>query len=227
METTDPSALEVEQAKAVGITEGLAVPCVGDGSIHYGAKGSAAGGVAIHDRDTEVYDDARPRDRFRMAFTASTHATRTSRPVALGELPNSGRFSVTLSPAPVRSSSSALLPASSPITTCEGKINYPHASSHYPGTVNVTDYITCSNRVARIVLRTYLRQRFDDVYGTVGEGATTDYGAIAASGNAASRNCVNTQYYGEGTVTVTSPPGYSPTTIQQTAYSPYQTISCP
>lgn len=172
--------------------------------------------------------DSRPRDAFAMTFTPTTAtAVAWPRPAALPSAPGPTSFTVTFTPAPTRTASGAVVPATEPIITCSGKVNYPHASSHVPGTVNVTDTISCNDVVASIVLRTYLWQRFDDIYEIVGRGSTTKYNTTYANGNAASTNCVDTQYYGEGTVTVTAPPGYSPATIQQTAYSPYVTIACP
>jgi hypothetical protein len=107
---------------------------------------------------------------------------------------------------------------------CSLKVNDPHNSHHFPGTVNVTATATCYGGVmASLSLRVYLYPPVP--YATaVGPLATVAPGASISS-NAATAACTAGNYQGYAYLTGTPPPGYAGKTAGGT-FGPTVNINC-
>ena len=107
--------------------------------------------------------------------------------------------------------------------TCALQVNYPHLSTHVPGTVNVTASTTCTAPV------TYINMKVGLYYnGTlVTQNSFSGYNTTEVDGNAAAP-CQNGTYTGAATAAVTFPPGYEPSPQNLgPVYSPNISITCP
>src|SRR5262249_17617495 len=59
-------------------------------------------------------------------------------------------------PAPPAHSARAASPQA--VIVCKAKVNYPHSSTHVPGTVNATGSVTCTAPVTTISFTMYLNE---------------------------------------------------------------------
>ncbi|MEV6600112.1 hypothetical protein AB0M36_25150 [Actinoplanes sp. NPDC051346] len=104
---------------------------------------------------------------------------------------------------------------------CDLRVDYPHKSSHVPGTVNVVGNVNCTAPVSAIYMAVGLARNGSLV-------SVTNYsnsGQASLRGNTATA-CVNGAYQGVESVTVVFPPGFTPPTASGTALSPGVSIVC-
>ena len=85
---------------------------------------------------------------------------------------------------------------------------YPHKSTHVPGTVNVVTVVTCTAPVPQINIRAALYRNGILVKDS---GQKAVYNSPSAQNNAAV-TCSNGSYQGWGSFGVLFPPGYVPQT---------------
>lgn len=137
--------------------------------------------------------------------------------------------------APPATTSSALLGA--PITatrigsgkaagnliTCTPNQQYPHASSHVLGTVNVVTTVSCTEPVYDIGLDVALYRNG----ALVKDAGYKDFYANANAQNNAAEPCHNALYGSWTGLVVTFPPGYSPHTGSYYGFGPSKQITCP
>lgn len=106
------------------------------------------------------------------------------------------------------------------IITCTISIDNPHKSGHVIGTANVVSHWVCSGFVPRLTLSTKLWRSGIQV----GSGNSAANGSAWLNGNAAA-TCLNAQYQGTASGTVTFPPGYNPPSGSANVSSPVVAIS--
>lgn len=148
-----------------------------------------------------------------------------------------GGPSAVAAPSPGTASVSASLPAGrvSPnnsgggggsTITCTLQAQYPHTSTHVPGTINAVATNGCSGFVTTIKLQSAL------YYGSTGNLAAfgplvTVTGGAAAQSNV-SISCITGSFFQKAFTTVTWPPGYSPSPQSWTATSAtVDILKCP
>lgn len=102
--------------------------------------------------------------------------------------------------------SSSVRPDSPAFIDCNITVDNPHASTHVPETVNVVSHVSCSDIVSTITLDTKLYRGVT----LVGTGHSQVNGWLLLNGNAASSSCINANYLGTASSTVTPPLGYTP-----------------
>jgi hypothetical protein len=110
------------------------------------------------------------------------------------------------------------------VINCSAKVNYPHSSTHVPGTVNATGSVTCSAPVAKISFTMYLNESGFEV----ASKSFSNTGKSSLSGNVAVACAVGTThpYQAFLTGTVTAPPGYSPPAAGIGNQSPNINVKC-
>jgi hypothetical protein len=107
------------------------------------------------------------------------------------------------------------------VITCTAQANYPHNSSHVPGTVNAVITTSCTKPETQIegIMSLYRNNVF------VASGDNTTTGSASMNMNAATP-CVNGSYHSEGGVSVTFPPGYTPPFADLWPVSATVSITC-
>lgn len=106
--------------------------------------------------------------------------------------------------------------------TCTPQVQYPHKSTHVPGTVNVVVTLSCTKPVTRISIRAALYRNGNLVKDS---GAKNVYGASFAQNNAA-EPCHTATYTGWMSYFVNFPPGYTPPTGSSSGFGPSRPITC-
>ena len=98
---------------------------------------------------------------------------------------------------------------------------YPHKSTHVPGTVNYVATASCDAPVVSVTVAATLQPPipYAPIHGQPGSGT------ISAQSNAA-KACTNGNYYGYATMTVVFPPGYTPNPQTTNGTSPTKDIVC-
>ncbi|WP_141977688.1 hypothetical protein [Saccharothrix saharensis] len=112
--------------------------------------------------------------------------------------------------------------SSPPVITCNAISDYPHNSSHVPGTINVVGRGVCDYPVGSIDVVTGLFRGGTTVVGT-GARVQANVASLSAP---ASAPCVAGSYIGVADVIFTAPPGYYPPAIRLVGQSPSVSISC-
>jgi hypothetical protein len=110
------------------------------------------------------------------------------------------------------------------VIPCEYDAQYPHNSSHYPGTINAIITVQCSAIVARIVgtMSLYRDGKF------VAPGSVDVTNKAKTQMNAATESCIPGSYYSEGIVSIYFPEGYSPpSSLNNEMTSPTVKVTCP
>jgi hypothetical protein len=137
-------------------------------------------------------------------------------------------FSATHAPS-ATSGSGALAPAAGGIMVCNLKVDNVHHSNHVGGTVNVQGTTTCNPAASALTIQITLYKEICDPnctqvpYGNVGSKTNVGQRTITANSAAA---CTSGTYFGVGTGTVVSPPGYLPAFGPVSDIGPQATISC-
>lgn len=142
-----------------------------------------------------------------------TPATASQNAVSDGESRLSGTVTATITGTNLSSAN---------VITCTGQAQYPHKSSHVPGTVNVVATVSCTAAVTSIGIRAALYRNGALVKDS---GAKYVYGTSFAQNNAA-ETCHNATYQGWMSFTVTFPPGYSPATGAGSDWGSSVSITC-
>ncbi len=126
-------------------------------------------------------------------------------------------------PAPRRRRpSSATISGARAAITCTPQVQYPHKSTHVPGTVNVVVTLTCTAPVSGINIRAALYRNGALVSDS---GQKSFSGTSFASHNAA-EPCHNATYQGWMSYGVAFPPGYVPPTGASSGFGPVVNITC-
>lgn len=89
---------------------------------------------------------------------------------------------------------------------CNRSVDYPHASMHFPGTVNVVAHISCPTPLPRIDVSILI------VGPTGNTGTFSTLNAIAFEPHLATSNCIDGTYVATAIFTLWAPPGFSPPT---------------
>ncbi|MFE2754902.1 hypothetical protein ACFXGA_23165 [Actinosynnema sp. NPDC059335] len=109
-----------------------------------------------------------------------------------------------------------------PVITCNAISDYPHNSSHVPGTINVVGRGVCDYAVGSIDVVTGLFRGGTTVVGT-GARVQANVASLSAP---ASAPCAAGSYIGVADVIFTAPPGYYPPAIRLVGQSPSVSLSC-
>lgn len=93
--------------------------------------------------------------------------------------------------------------------TCTHSVQYPHASTHVNGTINVVAGVTCTSTMSRIYIRTWLHKSG----GSTWPGAPRDWLVTSSVSANAATDCSNGPgtFYGSSTTELYPPAGYTPT----------------
>lgn len=132
------------------------------------------------------------------------------------------------SPSSVRAAATQAQAVSSTVSgaraaiTCTPQVQYPHKSTHVPGTVNVVVTLSCTAPVSGINIRAALYRNGALVRDS---GQKTVSGTSFASHNAA-EPCHNATYQGWMSYGVAFPPGYVPPTGASSGFGPVVNITC-
>lgn len=107
---------------------------------------------------------------------------------------------------------------------CTLTINYPHASTHVTGTINVTGSVSCPVTMTEIFLQIHLQKST----GASWAGTPKDFfNASWVSANASTACSSGAgSYRGRAYTEVRPPAGWSPAMQSQTKYSPYVSVGC-
>lgn len=108
-----------------------------------------------------------------------------------------------------------------PVITCNAVSDYPHKSTHVPGTVNVIGRGVCDYPVGAIDVVTGLFRG----YTVVGTGSRYQTNVASLSASAATP-CVSGSYIGVADVIFYAPPGYSPAYLHLVNQSIPISITC-
>lgn len=106
--------------------------------------------------------------------------------------------------------------------TCTAQIQYPHNSSHVPGTVNVVATVSCDAPVTSINMTVNLYYNAVQV----ASQSFSTAGSAFLQGNAAQDPCLPGAYQGTASGTIVFPPGYVPSPQSFDIASPVVPISC-
>lgn len=139
-------------------------------------------------------------------------------PAALSTAPESTATSgdvVSSSPA----QTSTVAPAAT--ITCTIQVNYPHKSTHVPGTVNVTATLRCTAPVSSLSMVVGLYRNGS----LVSSNRFSNAGSAFLAGNSATP-CVSATYVGAARGGIVFPPGFSPPSGTVYAQSPAIAIRC-
>jgi len=112
--------------------------------------------------------------------------------------------------------------AGPPVITCSAISDYPHNSSHVPGTINVVGRGVCDYPVGSIDVVTGLFLGGTTIVGT-GARVQANVASLSAP---ASAPCVAGSYIGVADVIFTAPPGYEPPAIRLVGQSPSVSLGC-
>ncbi len=129
-------------------------------------------------------------------------------------------------PIPVESLSSAdqSFLASAQDFWCTLTINYPHASGHVSGTINVTGSVSCPVTMTEMFLQVHLQKST----GASWAGPSKDLFNTTWLNTNAATSCSSGagSYRGRAYTEVRPPAGWSPAMQSQTKYSPYVSVAC-
>jgi len=110
------------------------------------------------------------------------------------------------------------------VIVCKAKVNYPHSSTHVPGTVNATGSVTCTAAVTTIAFTMYLNESGFEV----AQRPFVNDGKASLGGNVAIACAVGTTHNYQAFLTgeVTFPPGYTPPIEGLGSQSPNIAVKC-
>lgn len=110
--------------------------------------------------------------------------------------------------------------------TCNLRVDYPHSSSHVPGTANVEMSVLCTAAVPSLTLTPYLYPPVP--YATIRGATRTATGSISVGANAATGNpCPTNGYYqGYGYAVVKWPPNYYPSSSVLSGFGNSAYVQC-
>lgn len=108
------------------------------------------------------------------------------------------------------------------VIVCTLSIDYPHESSHVPGTANVESNWSCTAPVASLSMNVGL---IFDHFDLTAEGSFSNAGLASLQGNAAS-DCFPGEYNGTSNGSVVFPPGYEPSPQSSAVESPDTFLTC-
>ena len=125
-------------------------------------------------------------------------------------------------PAPPAHSARAASPQA--VIVCKAKVNYPHSSTHVPGSVNATGSVTCTAPVTTISFTMYLNESGFEV----AQRPFINDGKSSLGGNVAVACAVGTthDYQAFLSGTVKFPPGYTPPIEGIGSQSPNLPVKC-
>ena len=113
--------------------------------------------------------------------------------------------------------------APTPVINCFLNLDYPHASSHVPGTVNVVANVTCTAPVSQITLDVQLIRDGNYIEPA---GSCLNEGSGYLQCNAAEVCHSGSFYSAQANAEVIFPPGYAASPQQSTYTVPEQQIFC-
>lgn len=107
---------------------------------------------------------------------------------------------------------------------CTLTINYPHASTHVSGTINVTGSVSCPVTMTEMYLQIHLQKST----GASWAGTPKNYFNTSWLSANAATSCSSGagSYRGRAYTVVRPPAGWSPSSQSQTKYSPYVSVGC-
>jgi hypothetical protein len=144
-----------------------------------------------------------------VAASAAASSSRLSQGADAQPDPTTGSGPSTITFTPISVPGQA---ATNAVIVCNLTIDYPHASSHVPETVNVVAHWNCDHAMSSLEMDVYLD------YGgiQVGHGHSQNTLSSSLNGNAASNGCLDGLYDGYASGSAIAPPGYTPSA--QTGY---------